>query len=57
MENALEAEIMAFRHDLNKMDSSVKQLLAVANNQLRSVSISKSVFYSNYDNVLYRTKI
>ena len=57
MENALETEIMAFRHDLNKMDSSVKQLLAVANNQLRRVSISKSVFYSNYDNVLYRTKI
>ena len=48
MENALEPEITAFRHDLHKMEASVRRLIMVANNQLKKVSqISKAkrVFY------------
>ena len=42
MENALEPEITAFRHDLHKMEASVRRLIMVANNQLKKVSqISK----------------
>lgn len=44
MENALETEIAAFRHDLHKMEASVRQLLMVANNQLKKVSPARSVF-------------
>ena len=48
MENALDTEITAFRHDLHKMEASIRQLLMVANNQLKKVSPAKSVFNSNY---------
>ena len=40
MENALEPEITAFRHDLHKMEASVRRLIMVANNQLKKVSQS-----------------
>ena len=57
MENALEPEITAFRHDLLKMEASVRRLIMVANNQLKKVSqISKAclldmfyLYYKIYD--------
>ena len=56
MENSLETEITAFRHDLQKMEASVRQLIMVANNQLKKVS--QTIFLDLETNYIFaRTKI